>query len=149
MFDVELGPGALGSYDEGLFCYQLLTAGYKIASALDVCVEHHFDESRLLRASFVDMAKKMGRSSAYVAYHWRHDDIPAARKYAMKRPLRLAYLRLQVKLRCQTQKMVSETELQLIHDVHFYRQYLIERQRPRNYENLVLGSSIHSSLSAG
>jgi hypothetical protein len=71
-FDVELGPGALGFADESLFSEQLAAAGYGIVPQPKVAVEHHFDEARLEPKSFRQMARKLGRSHAYVAYHWRH-----------------------------------------------------------------------------
>ena len=38
-FDPELGPGALGFYDDTLLGWQLQEAGYTIGSAFDVVVE--------------------------------------------------------------------------------------------------------------
>jgi glycosyltransferase involved in cell wall biosynthesis len=69
-FDTELGPGALGFCDETLFAFQLQAAGFRIGAQLDAAVEHHFDTSRLNRSAMLSTAERMGRSFAYVAYHW-------------------------------------------------------------------------------
>ena len=46
-FDVELGRlKGLGNFEDTLFSWQLLAAGYKLVGALDVAVEHHFDLTR-------------------------------------------------------------------------------------------------------
>lgn len=68
-FDPRLGAGALGFCEESLFALQLHRAGFQIATAFDVVVEHHFDPSRLSRTSFLSSARKLGRSMAYVHHH--------------------------------------------------------------------------------
>ena len=72
-FDPELGAGALGFCEETLFALRLLGAGLRIRTAFDVSVEHHFDLARLTPATLSDMAARMGRSTAYVDYHWHHE----------------------------------------------------------------------------
>jgi GT2 family glycosyltransferase len=74
-FDPELGPGALGFMDDSLFSRQMLTAGMKISTAIDSIVEHHLDEDRLLRKSWLENGRKMGQSTAYAYYHWEHGDV--------------------------------------------------------------------------
>ena len=71
-FDSELGAGALGSGEEGLFSAQLIEAGYRIADRTDLCMEHHFQPSRLKRSSWLDAAEKLGISHAYRGHHWEH-----------------------------------------------------------------------------
>lgn len=71
-FDPELGAGALGCGEEGLFASQILEAGYRIADRIDVEIEHHFQESRLERGSWLAAAEKMGNSHAYLGHHWEH-----------------------------------------------------------------------------
>jgi glycosyltransferase involved in cell wall biosynthesis len=133
-FDTELGPGASGFHDESLFSFQLRRAGYRIVSAFDVTVEHHFDESRLLRENFLDTAAKMGRSSAYWAHHWEHEEVRRPRLKLARARLRLAKWRWQRGAECQSPEGMPEWEMWLVKDVHFHRQYLSERLRPRNYE---------------
>lgn len=69
-FDVDLGPGKLGLWEDTLFSMQLIAAGFRLSRAVDAVVEHWFDESRLLRQSFLDYAKMEARSATYVAWHW-------------------------------------------------------------------------------
>lgn len=132
-FDTELGPGALGFYDETLFSFQLSEAGYRLATAFDVAVEHHFDESRLSRRGFLESAKKKGRSSAYVAHHWRHIAIRAPYLRLAGASLRLIKARVKRRKECLLSEGVPEWEMERVEGVYFYEQYLVERIRPRNY----------------
>lgn len=68
-FDPNLGAGSLGLCGESLFATKLLQAGFQIAPAFDVTVEHHFDPRRLSRESFLSAARRLGRSMAYVHTH--------------------------------------------------------------------------------
>lgn len=77
LFDVELGPGALGFGEESLFGFQLRDAGFRIGAALETCVEHHFDVARLARAYWLADARKRGRTWAYLSYHWFHSAVPS------------------------------------------------------------------------
>ena len=133
-FDTELGPGASGFHDESLFSFQLKRAGYRIVSAFDVTVEHHFDESRLLRANFLDTAGKMGRSSAYWAHHWEHEEVRRPRLALALAQLRLAKWRAQRRRETLGAEGMPEWEMVLVKQVNFQQQYLVERARPRNYE---------------
>lgn len=133
-FDTELGPGASGFHDESLFSFQIRRAGFKILSAFDVVVEHHFDESRLTRASFLDIACKMGRSSAYWAYHWEQEEVERPRVELALARLRLAKWRMQRANECRSPEGMPEWEMVLLKQVHFHSQYMAERRRPRNYE---------------
>lgn len=74
-FDTELGPGALGFGEETLFAYQLREAGFRLVTRFETMVEHHFDPKRLTRTNMLEAARRMGRSKAYVLYHWRHEEI--------------------------------------------------------------------------
>lgn len=132
-FDTELGPGALGFADETLFSRQLLAAGYRLASAYDVAVEHHFDPSRLGYASLLKMAQGHERSNAYVAWHWEHQEYKAVHARVLLRQIRLALLRRTRRREMQGSAPPpwEENHLEVI---AFFRQYLIERRRPRNYE---------------
>lgn len=137
-FDTELGPGALGFADDTLFSSQLKLAGYKIASALNVVLEHHFDESRLLRSSFLDTARKFGRTQAYTYYHWEHNVIPLPHLRMNKRILQLALQVIARPKASRNSEGISPGEAELQRQFHFYKQYLVERKRPRNYEEFGL-----------
>lgn len=65
-FDPNLGAGARGFCEESYFALQLTRAGFRIAPAFDVAVEHHFDPSRLSRDAFLSATRKLGRSMAYI-----------------------------------------------------------------------------------
>lgn len=90
-FDPSLGPGALGMGEETLFSYQLIEKGFRIDPAFGVQVQHAFDVSRLSVCGFQKIAHAMGRSEAYLAYHWHGVDVSQA---SMK--IADAYLRLGV-----------------------------------------------------
>lgn len=137
-FDNELGAGALGCHEETLFSYQLERAGYRLISAFDSVVEHHFDESRLLRKQWLDSAEKMGRSDAYWTHHWEHDDIEDPKLQLTEAKRRLAEWRRLHADEYRVSEGISEDELGLVRDVSFYEQYLIERRRPRNYDQFGL-----------
>jgi len=131
-FDPELGPGALGVCDDALFASQIVEAGYEIAGALDVEVEHHFQKSRLLRSSFESTAIKLGQSLAYMTYHWRHQSISFPR-------LRLFIANIKLKCtntsgqRYHDEEGIGLQRLQVLVDVSFYEHYIRERSRPANY----------------
>jgi glycosyltransferase involved in cell wall biosynthesis len=65
-FDPRLGAGALGFGGESTFADQLHRAGYHIAPAFDVVVEHHFAPCRLTRSYFLSAAERLGRSMAHI-----------------------------------------------------------------------------------
>ena len=75
-FDAALGAGALGFFEEYLFCAQMLAAGFRLLTRLEISVEHHFELERIGAACLVDMAERMGRSEAYVAHHWERQPAP-------------------------------------------------------------------------
>jgi glycosyltransferase involved in cell wall biosynthesis len=144
-FDTELGPGALGFGDDTLFGWQLCIAGFQIVFAPEATTEHHFEASRLTRRSLVAMAQKQGRSAAYLAYHWRHEDEAKAPLFLIKRSVRLTCLQV---LRRQETRRCSEApgwELNILRDIAYYRQFMIERKRPRNYEKYGLLKTGQSS----
>ena len=83
-FDPELGPGALGFFDDSLWSWRLMEAGFRIVGAAPgVSVEHHFDRSRLTRATLLAMAERMGKSAAWVDYHWEDGEarVPAGKRW--------------------------------------------------------------------
>ena len=129
-FDIELGPGALGFGDDSLFGIQIVKAGYRMIGAPDIRVEHHFDPGRLNRASLLRIAEAGGRSSAYIAYHWRHRDplFPAVRllRARLARFLHSCWA---------TKHEDSASERDMLHAgrVAYWKMFLSERRRARNY----------------
>jgi glucosyl-dolichyl phosphate glucuronosyltransferase len=133
LFDVELGPGALGFHDDLLFGWQLEAAGFRLRYIPEASVVHYAEASRLTRRSCLSERQKFGSSWAYTLYHWRHEKLP----FPM---LRYFYLALKLKLRRLVQpppSLDSEglppwEESYVLH-METCRQYLIESRRPRNY----------------
>ena len=79
-FDLDLGAGSANGFgEETLFSFQLRAAGFRIVVANGGAVEHHFNEDRLRPDRFLGALYKMGRSAAYIAYHWEHRHIRSAR----------------------------------------------------------------------
>lgn len=132
-FDAELGPGALGLYDDTLFSFQLKKAGFKIGHAFDVISEHHFDESRLLRKNLISHGKKKGRSLAYLRHHWFHRQMDFSAIKYLKSQLSLAKLRLMGAEDSKDSEGISDRELTVVSHTQLYRQYFIESSRQRNY----------------
>jgi len=133
-YDPELGPGALGLGEDSLFSYQLAKAGFKVKYAEDACVIHRPGESRLLRRAWLGAARNVGRTNAYLQYHWEYDDINAP--YA-----RFLWLKIKLWLRRRLQppppldsEGCPEWELSYVWQLELYRQFCRERRRPRNYE---------------
>jgi glycosyltransferase involved in cell wall biosynthesis len=133
-FDPELGPGALGFADEVLFSYQLKAAGFRIGSALDVVVEHHFDPARLTRESLLKAAGKHGRSQAYLAHHWDHKVISLPQGRLAKCALRLAVQRVRHRRTPASAEGLARWEFEGTAIIEFYRGYLCEQRRSRVYD---------------
>jgi len=137
-FDNELGPGALGFGEETLFCMQLIRAGFRVQSRFDVAAEHHFDPSRLTRRGMIDMAKKMGRSEAYISYHWRHVEFSWPLSHELAKLRVLWGGRLREFSRCYLARETPFWELERIQAAAFRNQYRREQRRPRLYDKLGL-----------
>jgi glycosyltransferase involved in cell wall biosynthesis len=131
-FDPELGAGALGFGEEALYSAQIERAGFKLVARWDVAVEHHCSDERLNRDGLVPIAQRMGRSRAYLRYHWEHRNVLAPR-------LAELWVRLKLMLRRGFDVLVSgggeprAWEVAYITHVHLYRHYRSETSRPRNY----------------
>jgi glycosyltransferase involved in cell wall biosynthesis len=129
-FDTNLGPGALGFFDETLFAYRLMDKGFKLIGALDVPVEHHFDLSRLTLPALFDIAYRMGQSAGYVAWHWKHRGIDEPWSPARAR---LALMRRQIQNFIDRGASLN-TRLQRTFDIGWRRQLMIERRNPPKYQ---------------
>jgi|LauGreDrversion4_2_1035121.scaffolds.fasta_scaffold10605_4 glycosyltransferase involved in cell wall biosynthesis len=128
-FDPELGPGALGLWEDTLFLAQARAAGLRIGSAPGAVVHHHFDESRLSRAAWLRHAAAQGRSEAYVSWHWENapDHRSLARELALR--FRLAARRI----RRRRSAPAPDWELDLLSGLAFEQQWRRERTRGRAY----------------
>jgi len=132
-FDVELGPGASGFGEDTLFSWQLSEAGFRLEYIPQAVVVHHPDPSRLLRSNWLAVGHKYGVSAAYLLYHWEHTELRNPR-------LRACYMQLKLLLRKTVQpptrldgEGIASWEMSYVAETEKYRQFLIERRRPRNY----------------
>ncbi len=132
-FDTELGPGALGYGDDALFAEQLKKAGHKIAFVEGACVEHHFNPARLLRKSFLESARKHGRTAAYLTYHWGYDAVSWPWLRLAKTLIKLGYYRAVRRQEWVRQEGVAEWEHNCILRSVYYQEYLMLREQPRKY----------------
>ena len=132
-FDPELGAGALGFCEESLFAYRLLDAGFRIRTAFEVSVEHHFDLARLTPATLLDMAARMGRSTAYVDYHWGHEDAGAVHTRARRAAVLLLVERLKKPWRLLTGGSVLP-EAQRVQNAAYWRKLAALAGQPRHYQ---------------
>ena len=132
-FDPEIGPGPGTGKEDTLFSWQLESAGYVIALAADIAVEHHFDESRLQRGKFLEAARKGGRDSAYLCYHWLHSEKKKPVWQVVRAAARLACWRIRRWREWLQKDGVASWEAQLTEDLSFHYHCWLERRRPRNY----------------
>lgn len=71
-FDEQLGPGALGFFDDTLFAWRAERLGFRKAYVPESVVEHHFDMGRMSPEGILRIAERMAASKAYVLHHWEH-----------------------------------------------------------------------------
>lgn len=73
-FDSELGAGpeSLGFHEETLLTLQLQKGDRHIETVYEVAVEHHPAPDRLQHDAYASSVEQLGRSDAYLDYHWRH-----------------------------------------------------------------------------
>lgn len=131
-FDPHLGAGALGFYEETLFCTRLKLAGFRLVSALHIGVEHHFDLSRLTRGTLLKMAERMGRSEAYFDYHWNHSATVVPRATVGRARL-LALLEQALKPWNTLLGKVSIGEIQRAQTLGYWQQLRQFAGTPRHY----------------
>jgi len=132
-FDPELGPGALGFGEDGLFASQLRVAGFRITDRLDVCIEHHLDPSRLTRRVWLDTADKQGRSNAYRGHHWEHWGCRFGHLKELRARMRLSAWRQRNQDKIW-QEGISDTELGLVNHLALLQGHLKECKRERNFQ---------------
>lgn len=132
-FDTKLGPGALGFYDDTLFCSRLLDAGFRLKAALHMSVEHHFDLSRLTRRTLLSMAERMGRSEAYISYHWEQNEMAATFAKRWRAGILLLGSRLVTPWNAITAR-APLWELQRVQTLAYWRQLAGFVGAPRNYQ---------------
>lgn len=131
-FDVELGPGRLGLEEDTLLSLQILHAGMRIAGASDVVVDHCPGKDRVTHTALQQAAERVGRSDAYVSYHWRHQGGSRMRSWFgwIDASSRLAVYRLFAKTPTQG---LRNWEHLLVRRKAYHRQMLREFGHPRKY----------------
>jgi glucosyl-dolichyl phosphate glucuronosyltransferase len=132
-FDLELGAGALGFGDDGLFASQLLAAGFGIHDGRNVVIEHHFEPHRLKRGSWLDAARRRGESHAYRGHHWEHWGCRLGRTRSLLAAAELASWRMLNREKIGDEGC-DEVELALAFDLAMLRGHVRESRRPRNYD---------------
>jgi GT2 family glycosyltransferase len=132
-FDPDLGAGALGFGEETLFARQMLDAGLRLAGAPDAVVEHHFDPSRLTRASWLESARKRGEKAAYLAHHWEGRGEDGVALGRILSAARLFYGRARRPGDVFRDEGCAEWEMLLVRDLHFWRALAALRGVPRKY----------------
>jgi glycosyltransferase involved in cell wall biosynthesis len=65
-FDLRLGPGASGYFEDTAFGWAVERAGLRIAYLPHIAVEHNFDPDRLELQAFLGAAKRMAASRAII-----------------------------------------------------------------------------------
>lgn len=133
-YDEELGAGALGFAEETLFAAQMTEAGYRLAGALHVEVEHHPDPLRFCTQSFIDMAGRLGDSSAYMFKHWTHKPCRAVTAKCAYYGVMLAWWELRRRLLRGERKGPSQGHLNAAFQYRFHRYLIQHRGTPPNYE---------------
>jgi glycosyltransferase involved in cell wall biosynthesis len=144
-YDPELGPGALGLGEDTLFSHQLEKAGFRLKHAEDVRVIHHPGESRLLRRAWLGAARNVGRTNAYLRYHWEHDDIKTPYARFLLLAVKLWFRRMLQPPPSPDSEGCPEWELSYVWQLEMYRQFCLERRRPRNYEKHGLNKRVRGN----
>lgn len=132
-FDPELGPGTSGFGEETLLTWQMCEARLRLKGVPEALVVNHPDASRLLRSQWLNGARKRGASLAYLLHHWQHAGLRWPR-------LRYYYLSVKLHIRrvLQPPPALNEEgcppwEMSYLAEMAMCRQFIKERQRPRNY----------------
>ena len=137
-FDPRLGPGraATGTHEETLVGLQMQAAGLRIVSAFDVVVEHHPSLDRLTRGAFAGAMDKLGRSDAYLDYHWRHAPASRGRSAAAAAywSLRIGARRLQHPFSSTRDEGMSPDEMAWRRYCAYHRQLIEYVGAPRDYD---------------
>jgi glycosyltransferase involved in cell wall biosynthesis len=148
-FDPHLGAGpeSTGFHEETLLSFQLQRAGFRLAKALEITVEHYPEQRRLLYSAFADTAEKQGRSDAYLHHHWYHTKSSRVRSaaalgYWLSRLS--AYRLVPGQRRNDTDEGMAPQEMDIRRRIAAHRHTLRLIGTPRRYERL--GDRLHHEL---
>jgi glycosyltransferase involved in cell wall biosynthesis len=132
-FDAEIGPGALGLFEDTLFCWQMAEAGFRLRYVPEALAVHHPDPSRLLRRQCLSASRAFGIGKAYAMHHWRHEKVPFPRLRNCYFGLKLRLRRLLVSSPPLDAEGIPPWEISYVAEMEKNRHFLIESKRPRNY----------------
>ena len=132
-FDTELGGGGLGFYEDVLFASQVGAAGFTVHDAREVCVEHHFDPSRLSRDTWLTGARRRGISFAYFGHHWQHWGCRFGKLRLLRASLKLSAWRT-MNTAAMNSDGCSAEEVMLEFNKATIEAHIKESKRPRKYE---------------
>lgn len=146
-FEPELGPGASGQRDDTLFSQQMLVAGYRIRHS-ECEVEHHFEESRLLRRAWLRHGEASGESSALLCFHWEHRTVRGALYFKLLWRAALGLYRAAHPRGSLEQEGCSRFEIRIAEQIAFYSGYLKYGTAQRKYARHGLAPIGHAGESA-
>lgn len=139
-WDDALGPGALGMSDDVLFSLQSNAAGFPIVWASGEPVTHHPDLHRLTHEAFVDLARKNGRSHAYIWHHW----LGTRLRFMAARGLLARVVYATWRVREHRGIPMTDRQFEQLRRVAFYEQLSRERRKTPHYVDV-----LHSGSSRG
>jgi len=135
-FDPELDAGSsLGLGGDTLFSLQLRDAGFRLVAAFNIAVEHNCSSDRLSRTSYLNYVEKVGRSEAYIDYHWRGKLVQPVRLCLglLRQYARLVRNRIALYRETQAREGMPLWEFQLLMWIYYRRQLLTERGNNKKY----------------
>ena len=135
-YDPEIGPGALGTWDDGLFFYKFKIGGYTVGHVPEAGIEHHFEPSRLLRKAWLRSGVIGGESLAYIDYHWAHEPFARARfEWARWKAMLRLFRMVKPPPRDENTEGCHRVEIRMVDKIAYYG-YAVEHcfGKPRNYE---------------
>jgi len=132
-FDPEIGAGALGVFEDTLFSWQLVEAGFRLRYIPEASVTHYPDPERLKYRHALAASRTFGASKAYILHHWRHENVSLPRLRNCYYGFKLGLCRLLKPPRPLDAEGIAPWEMNYVAEIEKNRQFLIERRRPRNY----------------
>jgi glycosyltransferase involved in cell wall biosynthesis len=131
-FDERLGagPASLGFHEEGLFSKQLLASGFRLIGVPQAIVHHYFNVKRLDADSMLQVARNIGRSDAYMDWHWYHRP---RKKFVMLRKLK-ATLKQRLGHLINGSRNSLEGEFNLACLFAYYDEFASCMRQPRKYQ---------------
>jgi glucosyl-dolichyl phosphate glucuronosyltransferase len=144
-FDPEIGPGALGLFEDTLFSWQLAESGFRLRYIPEASVTHYPDSTRLLYGHCLSASRTFGASKAYVLHHWRHENVSFPRLRNCYYTIKLGLHRFLKAPRPLDAEGIDPWEMTCVAEIEKNQQFLIERGRLRNYSKRGLQKLVTTS----